>query len=189
MIKRIILLISAAILSFLICSCGENVKTVSTVSNVQNNNTQSKITASNPVHYDGNVVTNAVYYFTTPDGKNIYLGAKVDDVINELGEYIDYYETKNDALDGLDKIYTYDGFKLYVTSLEDGDLISVIEITDKKCKTHEGITVGDEVNDVTLTYGNAAQNNAYIFDKGNTQLVIVFAESKVTSIQYKLIKE
>ncbi len=185
MIKKLISMLCS--LAFALCctSCSESdVNVISQIQDASSNNI-----SNGTILREDSADSNSVLYFTSPKGHNIFLGAMLGEISNQLGAYNSYYETKNSNSDGLDKIYTYDGFKLYTSSEDNYELVSVIEITHEKCQTHEGVSIGDDIKKVTEIYGNPSQNNAYVLAKGNTQLIIVFADGAVTSIQYKLKRE
>ena len=49
------------------------------------------------------------------------MGADASKVVDELGEADDYFESESCAFEGLDKVYTYPGFKLNTYPVDDKD--------------------------------------------------------------------
>ena len=91
----------------------------------------------------------------------ISMGAPADDIISALGTYKNTYEAESCAFDGMDVVYSYAGF-------------DVLTLSDKAAvEKAYGQKVEDGVNNIQLK-------------KGNSDLLIIFKDDLVNSIQYSL---
>lgn len=70
-----------------------------------------------------------------------------------LGEPVKYTEAASCYYEGMDKIYSYDGFEITTYPVKEKDFVQDISINSDKYKTTEGITVGSTLKDVTDAYG------------------------------------
>ena len=71
-----------------------------------------------------------------------------------LGEPVNYTEAASCYFDGMDKVYTYDGYEVRTYPDGDKDIIQDICLSSKDYSTDEGITVGSSLKDVTDAYGD-----------------------------------
>ena len=129
--------------------------------------------------------TNA-YTFKTKNGVTIAIGARHDDVIPKLGNYNSVNITDScGGFSGKDRIYYYNGFRVYTTPSAKGDVINMIELTDDSVSTPEGLTIGSAKDDVTKAMGKGtAVGDNLSYEKGNMKLVFIFRDGTVTNIQY-----
>ena len=126
------------------------------------------------------------YFFNSPNGIRIEIGARHDDVIPKLGAYSSVNITDScGGFSGKDRIYYYNGFRVYTTPSERGDVVNMIELTSDAVKTPEGLTIGSNKADVTKALGaGTAVGDNLSYEKGNMKLVFIFRDGTVTNIQY-----
>lgn len=109
------------------------------------------------------------------------------DVLDDLGEAGSYYEAASCAFQGLDKMYTYNHFEVDTYPDGDVDRISAIVLLDDMITTPEGVYVGQSQADMEAAYGTDYEvvAGAYVYTKGNSQLVFVLSGDSIASIEYK----
>lgn len=73
-----------------------------------------------------------------------------------LGETVKYMEAPSCYYDGLDKIFTYNGYKVTTYPADGGDYIQDITI-EGTYKSAKGIGVGDSLSSVLSAYGENAE--------------------------------
>lgn len=117
--------------------------------------------------------------------------AKMSELMNGLGDPSSYEESPSCLYQGLDKDYTYPGFKLR-TYPEDGvDYVLNICFVDDSVATPEGIMLGSGRDEVIAAYGSnfTEDNGSTVYTKGNTEIRIRFSEDSVCAIEYWAIEE
>ncbi len=126
------------------------------------------------------------YTFKSPNGVTIAIDARHDDIIPKLGAYNSVNITDAcGGFSGKDRIYYYNGFRVYTTPSAKGDVVNMIELTDDSVSTPEGLTIGSTKDAVIKTMGNGtAVGSNLSYEKGNTKLVFIFRDDTVTNIQY-----
>ena len=126
-----------------------------------------------------------VYTFTT--GKTqIAVDAEAAPVLEALGEWSSYDESASCAFEGLDKIYTYDGFEITTYPLNGKDYIFLIDFYADTVATEEGIRIGNTKEAVLATYGTPDKEteNALIYNGRGMYLQFLFNDGAVANIQY-----
>ena len=61
------------------------------------------------------------FVFTSGDTK-VVMNAKAADILESLGKETDYFEAESCAFKGIDKTYTYPGFRLYTYPVDEVDM-------------------------------------------------------------------
>ena len=87
------------------------------------------------------------------NGVTVVPGKDFADANKALGEPVKYTEAASCYYEGMDKIYSYDGFEITTYPVKEKDFVQDISINSDKYKTTEGITVGSTLKDVTDAYG------------------------------------
>lgn len=130
------------------------------------------------------------YYFDF-NGTAIYMNDVAKPVLDALGEPMHYFESPSCAFQGMDRVYTYNGFELYTYT--DGDdeteyIFSVVFMNDS-VETNEGITIGSKLEDVISKYGDdfTQEGKKYTYTDSNTTLSFVLENDEVVEVSYNLI--
>lgn len=130
------------------------------------------------------------YSFTSGSTK-IEMGADASEVVEALGEADEYFESESCAFEGLDKVYTYPGFKLNTYPVDDKDYVLSIVFMDDTVSTDEGISIGSTKDEVIEAYGDGADESAskMVYEKGETELVIGLNGDSVSSVEIDAVVE
>ena len=67
-------------------------------------------------------------------------GTDFSGAYKELGEPVKYTEAASCYFDGMDKVFTYDGFEVRTYPAESGDFIQDLSISSDRFSTDKGIT-------------------------------------------------
>lgn len=112
--------------------------------------------------------------------------ALADQVIDDLGEAMSYFEAESCAFAGLDKIYTYSSFEISTVPEGGEDHISLIVLLDDTVATEEGIRIGSTREDVIEAYGDEyeLQGTALAYHRGESILLFLMEEDMVAAIEY-----
>jgi hypothetical protein len=122
---------------------------------------------------------------------SIPVNTDVDPILKELGEPLDYFEAESCAFQGLDKTYYFSGFELTTYPINGKDYVSSIYFLDDSVSTPEGIYIGCPVDKVVEAYGEeyTGGENAYIYQKEDSSLIIIVENDEVISITYQALVE
>ncbi len=74
-------------------------------------------------------------------------------MLESLGEPVSFTEAASCYYDGMDKVYTYEGFEIKTYPVGDKDYVQDICMSSDAYATGEGITVGSTLEDVVAAYG------------------------------------
>lgn len=124
-------------------------------------------------------------YTFTVSGKTLAIGAS-EDSVTALGTPVNYSESAAcGGIEGKDKIYVFNGFRVSTTPSASGNVICRIELTDDSVKTPEGLTIGSSLADVKNAMGNGETVGENLVYSGKTmKLTFVIRDGVVTNIQY-----
>ena len=115
----------------------------------------------------------------------IEMKAEAEPLLKSLGAYKNSYEAPSCAFDGMDKIYSYNGFDLMTYTQNGKDLVSGVVLRDDTVETPEGITIGSKAEDVKKAYGDFEKDaTSATYKSENCKLLIIFENGVVTSVQY-----
>lgn len=107
-------------------------------------------------------------------------------VVEALGEPVSYFEAASCAFEGLDKIYTYNGFEIDTYPSKDRDLVSAVILKDDSIATAEGVCIGDSLEKLQEVYGEAAQENGMlIYARDGMKLCFILQDDSIVSIEYR----
>jgi len=114
------------------------------------------------------------------------MNAEFAPLLDYIGEADSYFEAASCAFDGLDKTYTYSDVEIITYPDGDVDYISSIRLLSSAAATPEGITIGSTKDDVIAAYGEDCEmiGNEYTYEDGDAQLIIIFKDDAVTSVEY-----
>lgn len=71
----------------------------------------------------------------------------------KLGEPKNYSEAASCYFDGMDKVYTYEGYEIKTYPVGDKDYVQDICMSTDDFATPEGVTIGSTLDDVVKAYG------------------------------------
>jgi hypothetical protein len=127
------------------------------------------------------------------NGTAIYLDEYTERIISELETASDYYEVESCTFDGTAKLYSYKGFDIstYQKGGEDKDRIYSIDFTDDSVSTPEGVSVGQNFDEMTTAYGKDYKEieglkGFYQYIKNGTVLSFHFQNDVIISVSYKV---
>lgn len=116
-------------------------------------------------------------------GVTVAMNAPAAELVEKLGSY-SYFESASCAFNGLDKQYDYGSFVLTTYPIDEVDYVNSVELKDDLVKTAEGVAIGASEEDVKAAYGEPATAGDYSYTKGDSKLLFVVKDGKVSSIQY-----
>ena len=162
--KKIIAVVALVlVLAVALCSCG----------------------SGNTTPSNSNSGSNTKDYVFKSGSTTIAMKAEAEPLLKALGAYKNSYEAPSCAFDGMDKIYSYNGFDLMTYSQNGKDLISGVVLRDDTVETPEGIAIGSKAEDVKKAYGDFEKDaTSATFKSENCKLLIIFENGVVTSVQY-----
>lgn len=125
-------------------------------------------------------------YVFSYKGTTIAVDQNMADVLKGLGEAASYFEAPSCAFEGLDKVYTYNGFVIDTYPQGEQDFVSAISLTDDVVTTAEGVYNGCSLAAVTAAYGTdyTEEGGMVVYKKDGMKLCFIVQDDTVTSIQY-----
>ncbi len=122
---------------------------------------------------------------------SIPMNVEAAPIVEALGESVDYFEAASCAFQGLDKIYSYNGFELGTYPNGDKDYVSYVTLLDDSVSTDKGVYVGSALEEVTTAYGNeyTVEGSSYVYRRGDSKLSFIVEEDTVAQITYSAIVE
>ena len=111
----------------------------------------------------------------------IYPGEDFSEAYGILGEPDKYTEGASCYFDGMDKVFTYEGFEVRTYPVGDKDYVQDLCFSSDKYKTDKGVTVGSALEDVIEAYGEGYELNGkmYRYDMGDNQYIYFFVMNDV----------
>ncbi len=126
------------------------------------------------------------YVFTYND---VSVGMDVDaaPIVEKLGEPVSYFEAASCAFEGLDKMYTYNGFELDTYPVGDKDYVSSIILKDDSVSTAEGICIGDSIEKLKQAYDGEGEESGgmLVYSKDGMKLCFIMQGEFIISIEYR----
>ena len=124
----------------------------------------------------------------TLNGTVVEMQDAAQPVLEKLGEAVNVQQIPSCAFDGVETTYFYGSFYLTTYPGEAGEVIASVWFVDDSLATGEGVRIGDSREAVEDTYPGltVSGDNAVEILRGNTKLVILLTEDRVSSIQYQL---
>ena len=125
-------------------------------------------------------------YVLQVNNVTVEVDADAAPVLEALGEPVSYFEAASCAFEGLDKIYTYNGFEIDTYPSKDRDLVSAVILKDDSIATPEGICIGDSLEKLREVYGEATQENGMlIYARDGMKLCFILQDDSIVSIEYR----
>ncbi len=137
----------------------------------------------------GSVVTDDDMKFTY-NGTVVELNSDSQTALAALGEYQGEPEpVKSCVDDGMDMMYTYDGFNLCTHTKDGVDRVLNIVVKSDALPTSKGVKVGDDISAVTAAYGDynrVGKTATYYYSTadGKKELRFTIVNDKVEEIEY-----
>jgi len=117
----------------------------------------------------------------------IHMDDPAEPIISALGTCQNKYEAPSCAFDGMDTVYSYPGFEVSTYKAKDVEKVSGVVLRDDTVGTPEGVFIGSSTEDVFKKYEESAEGvNNLKLSKGNSDLLFIFKDGVVTSIQYSI---
>ena len=119
-------------------------------------------------------------------GVSVTPHALMSELAVSLGSPVSYEESPSCLYQGLDKDYTYAGFKLRTYPENGIDYVLNVCFTDDSVATPEGIMLGSTRSEVEAAYGTdfVEQNGNVLYTKDKTELRFRFDGDNVSAIEY-----
>lgn len=126
-------------------------------------------------------------YVFTFGGTTVEMDAEAAAVIEKLGEPLSYFEAPSCAFEGLDKIYTYNGFEIDTYPVGDVDYISSVIFKDDSVMTTEGICIGDTMEKLEQAYGSDStrEDGVVVYGRDEMKLCFILQEDEIISVEYR----
>lgn len=170
------------IIMIILAGCGsdsENVSPSPSGSNAVDNNETNPVTEEK-----------SKYYFEY-NGIAIYMNDDAKPILEALGEPQNYFESPSCAFQGMDRIYSYNGFDLYTYTDEDdeNEYVFTVAFMSDAVTTTKGITIGDKLDKVISEYGDGYEQSSeqYTYTDKNSKLSFLIENGEVVSIEYNMI--
>ena len=124
-------------------------------------------------------------------GVNLYMGLSIEAAVEDLGDWIDYYESESCTSEGMMVTYIYPGFELYGYAKSEGDEYRIFSVmlTDDSVATAEGVYIGGSIGDMETAYGNGHDSlpGFYKYEKNGTSLSFDVDGEAISAITYLLL--
>ena len=118
----------------------------------------------------------------------IGINAEAGPVLYRLGEPVQCTQSPSCAFEGMDTTYYHGGIYLTTATVEGTERIIRARFADDTVCTWEGLKIGDSRDRAQELYGPEGFREDGIWEavRGNTRLVITFAEDTVDGIIYEV---
>jgi hypothetical protein len=130
-------------------------------------------------------------YEFVSNGVKIQMLAPAETVLSELGEENTYFEAESCAYQGMDKIYTYNGFEVRTNEIEQKDYVTSVLLIDDSISTPEGVALFMTKEDMIAAYGDnyTEESGLCTYTMGETKLSFLISDNEITSIEYTAVVE
>ncbi len=133
--------------------------------------------------------TSGGFAFRAPNGTEVTIGADATSAVEALGAHLSINESAScGGIPGMDRVYSYKGFRVKTTPAEGGDIVCQIELTDDSVKTPEGIYIGmSEADAKTAMSGKGTPETVgsnLVYKSGTMKLQILVRDGYVTGVLY-----
>ena len=111
-------------------------------------------------------------------------GVKFNADAEGMPETTAYMEAASCYFEGLDKVFTYEGYEITTYPKEDGDYIQDVNISSETIKTDKGVGVGRTLDEVEAAYGSdyTVSGKMYEYYQDNEKYMYFFILNDV--VQY-----
>lgn len=189
--KKYVAVLAGVMAMCCVTACGgdEDVKVVnklpsdkSQVSEEQKNGTEEKDAAG-----QGETLTGYIYEVSVGNKKvSITTDTDMSGVLAQLGEPVSYFESQSCAFKGLDKVYTYDHYRIETYPDGEKDVISSVVFLDDIAETTEGISIGMTKEEMESVYGtdHEEKKGMTVYTKDGKYLAFLLKDDVIQSIEY-----
>lgn len=149
-------------------------------------NTEKEVAASEPIKE-----AEEVSYVFEIEGIEIAMHAEVAPILKRLGESMAFFEAESCAYQGMEKIYTYNGFELYTYEIDGIDYVASVIFLDDTVTTKEGVYLYMTLEQVVDAYGDDYTENLglYTYELQEGTISFLIDNNEVVSIEYIAIRE
>lgn len=124
-------------------------------------------------------------YCFISNGVTLSVGEDADRIIRDLGEPNNCSKAESCADEGIDEIYVYNGFSIFVHRKNGKGIITAININNDAVQTPEGARIGDSREKITGIYGKGNESNGISKYVGEAStLIFYFRNDRVSAIKY-----
>ena len=183
---------------FLLSGCGSNgdekviegnVQTIESGNTTQSGDTGEAVTdVQEDAQKEASQAEETVkgYVFTYND-VSVVMDADAAPIVEKLGEPVSYFEAASCAFEGLDKMYTYNGFELDTYPVGDKDYVSSVILKDDSVSTAEGICIGDSLEKLKQAYDGEGEESGgmLVYSKDGMKLCFIMQGEFIISIEYR----
>ncbi len=172
------------------CSSTDQSTTATTETTVSTTQAETAAAGSESATQDTSAVEYVGYTFTYGD-VTIAMGAEAAELVEALGEPKNYFESESCAFDGLDKVYSYSGFKLNTYPVDDVDYVLSVVFSNDTVETDLGITIGSSREEVLAAYGDPTEElaAALVYDLDGTRITFGISNEAVATVEFSLITD
>ncbi|NMA96146.1 MAG: hypothetical protein GX974_08920 [Clostridiales bacterium] len=127
-----------------------------------------------------------VGYVFKANNIEIAMHQEAEPILKNLGEPMDEFEADSCAFQGKERVYTYSGFELYTYEENGKDYVASVVLLDDSITTKEGVYLFSDIDEAIKIYGDdyIKEDNSYKYSQGRSQLVLIFEDSEIVSIEY-----
>ena len=124
----------------------------------------------------GNKETEDVKVAYSINNISVVPGTEFDLIKESFGEPVKYTEAASCYFDGMDKMFTYDGFEIRTYPKDGKDYIQDLCISSDRYKADGNVTVGSSLEDVQSVYGKDFKQtgNMYKYVKEDNRYIYFF---------------
>ena len=133
-------------------------------------------------------VKNADGFVFTVNGTHVYMDENMEDVLTRLGEPRRVFEAPSCAFEGIDRIFSFQGYDLHTYPENEQDFVHTVNFRDDSLATPEGVFLGGSLSDMLAAYGDDYEQELgqYKYTKGQTYLSFIIDEDEIVAIMYGL---
>lgn len=173
--KKLLVLLMAALLMLALCACGESVPPAETQSPEETP--------------DSNISDYGELYFKSGE-TSFGIMDEAEPVLAALGEPDDTFESASCAYQGMDCFYYYDGFEIMVNDVDGVQRITGVTLSDDTVSTPQGVRIGMNVEEAIGLMGDigySLNGDVYSFEMGPCAFLLrVDAENSITAVEYSV---
>lgn len=191
--KKYVAILAGVLAMCSVTACGGGDDDVKVVSKIPSNNSGQESADKSGEEAAENKddakasLTGYVYEVEAGDKKvSVTTDIEMAGVLEQLGEPASYFESQSCAFKGLDKVYTYDHYRIDTYPDGDKDIISSIVFLDDIATTTEGISIGMTKEDMENAYGtdHEEKKGMTVYTKDGKYLAFLLKDDVIQSIEY-----